>query len=170
MSDVPEPSPNLADPKTLLAEYLDYYRNATLRKLDGMTDEQLRGSELPSGWTPLGLLNHLTHMERRWFRWGFVAEQIEQPWGGGPPGSDWNVPADISYAELLEAFYAEAARSRAIVAAASLDQLAAVGGRFSELADCPTLAWTLFHVLQEYARHVGHLDIVRELADGALGE
>jgi hypothetical protein len=165
-----EPPATLSDPAALLDGYLDYYRNAVLRKLDGMTDGQLRASQVPSGWTPIGLLNHLTLMEMRWFRWGFLAEPIAEPWGGGGPGSDWQVPADRSRAELVAAFEAEAARSRAVVAGASLDTVAAIGGRFSEFGVRPTLAWILFHVLQEYARHVGHLDISRELVDGALGE
>lgn len=167
---VPEPAVTLADPTELLSQYLDYYREATLRKLDGLTDEQLRASAVASGWTPLGMLNHLTMMELRWFRWGFNAEQIAEPWGGGPPGSDWNVPADRPAADVFAAFRAQTRRSKEIVDGVPLDTIAAAGGRFSEFGDRPTLAWILFHVLQEYARHVGHLDIVRETIDGTTGE
>jgi uncharacterized damage-inducible protein DinB len=165
-----EPPVSLTDPRTLLAEYLDYYRNAVLRKLDGMSESALRESRLPSGWTPLGLLRHLTYMERRWFCWGFLAEPIDDPWGGGPPGSDWQVPETATGDDLIAAFAAQAERSREIVAAADLETVSAVSGRFSEFGDRPTLVWILFHVLQEYARHAGHLDVARELADGALGE
>lgn len=167
---VPEPAVTLNAPTQLLSQYLDYYREAILRKLAGLTDEQLRTSAVGSGWTPLGLLNHLTMMELRWFRWGFIAEQIAEPWGGGPPGSDWNVPADRPTAEVFAAFRDQAQRSRDIVDGVALDTIAAPGGRFSESGDRPTLAWILFHVLQEYARHAGHLDIVRETIDGATGE
>jgi hypothetical protein len=62
------------------------------------------------------------------------------------------------------------ARTRAIAAAAELSDLAAAGGRFADGDRRPTLAWVLFHVLQESARHAGHLDIARELLDGATGE
>lgn len=62
------------------------------------------------------------------------------------------------------------ARSRAIVQAHSLAERARVGGRFATAQECPQLHWILLHVLQEYARHAGHLDIVRELGDGATGE
>ncbi len=176
VGESPEPAPDaeppvtLTDPRTLLAEYLDYYRNAVLRKLDGMSEQALRESRLPSGWTPLGLLRHLTFMERRWFQWGFLAEPIDDPWGGGPPGSDWQVHETVSTEQLTAAFKAQAKESQQIVAAAGLDTVSTVGGRFSEFGDRPTLVWILFHVLQEYARHAGHLDIARELADGALGE
>ncbi len=59
-------------------------------------------------------------------------------------------------------------RTRAVLASTPLERTAAVGGRFDE--DPPTLAWICFHVLQEYARHVGHLDVVVELAGGPTGE
>jgi hypothetical protein len=62
------------------------------------------------------------------------------------------------------------ARTRTIAAGAELSDLAAVGGRFADGDRRPTLAWVLFHILQEYARHAGHLDIARELLDGATGE
>ncbi|MHB1473276.1 MAG: mycothiol transferase, partial [Dermatophilaceae bacterium] len=61
-------------------------------------------------------------------------------------------------------------RTRQIVEAAELTDVAAVGGRFAAGTNPPSLLWILFHVLQEYARHTGHIDIVRELADGAVGE
>lgn len=62
----------------------------------------------------------------------------------------------------------ECARSREVVAAAGLHEPARTGGRFTE--EAPELVWILLHVLQEYARHMGQLDVVRELADGAVGE
>lgn len=61
-------------------------------------------------------------------------------------------------------------RTRAIVEAHELDERAAVGGRFTTPEEAPQLHWILLHVLQEYARHAGHLDIVRELVDGRVGE
>ena len=165
-----EPPVTLADPGELLAGYLDYYRAVVARKLDGLSEEELRGTRLPSGWTPLGLLNHLTHVERRWFRWGFMAEPVDHPWGPGGPGSDWIVQSDETLEALIAAFREECERSRAIVAAAHLTDQARSGGRFTPPDAHPTLIWILFHVLQEYARHAGHLDIVRELADGSVCE
>lgn len=135
-----------------------------------MSEEELRGSRLPSGWTPLGLLKHLTYMERRWFRWGFLAEAVEHPWGPGGPGSDWIVQPDETTDALVTAFREEGSRSRAIIARAGLTGRARSGGRFNPPDEPPTLIWILFHVLQEYARHSGHIDIVRELADGSIGE
>jgi hypothetical protein len=166
-----EPARTLHDPAELLAGYLDAYRDGVLGKLGGMSDEDLRRSRLPSGWTPLGLLKHLAYMECRWLRWGFIAEQIDSPWGDQPVRQgEWHVAPDETF-EQIKAFYLEqCARSREIAAGADLADRAAVGGRFESEKDTPTLAWILFHVLQEYARHLGHLDIARELADGGMGE
>jgi len=166
-----EPACSLADPAELLNAYLDYYRDVVLRKLAGMSEQALRMSLLPSGWSPLELVRHLTFMEGRWFEWGFLARPVEQPWGDrNGSRTRWEVPAGMSSADVIAEFTAQAARSRAAVADAALHDRAAVGGRFASEAEAPTLAWTLFHVLQEYARHAGHLDVVRELSDGTLGE
>jgi uncharacterized damage-inducible protein DinB len=168
-----EPPHTLGDPRQLLAGYLDYYRATVLAKLDGLSEEEMRGSRLPSGWSPLELLWHLAHVERRWLVWGFLGEDVPDPWGdwGGEDGAErWRVPEGLSVAEVAERFREQCERSRAITGATALTERAPVGGRFADEADAPTMGWILFHLLQEYARHAGHLDIVRELADGTIGE
>lgn len=171
----PEPDPTLTDPRVLLEGYLDYYRDAVLRKLDGLSDEQLRTAFLPSGWTPLELLKHLAFVETRWLRWGFAAEPVPEPWGDrspaapGPEGR-WHVADDESVDDVRALFLDACERSRRIVAEARLDDVARTGGRFDGSQPPPSLIWILFHLLQEYARHVGHLDVVRELADGVVGK
>ncbi len=170
LSDV-EPTLDSPEPVAQFVAYLDYYRAAVERKLDGLTDAQLRTSLLPSGWTPLELLIHLVHMERRWFVWGFLGEQVPDPWGDhvdGEPAGEWRVPDGVAPAELVAALHAGGERTRQILENHDLADRGAVGGRF--MSDPPTLSWICFHVLQEYARHAGHLDIARELADGATGE
>ncbi|WP_309110928.1 DinB family protein [Saccharothrix sp.] len=163
-----EPPTDLADPVELLLQYLDYYRATVLRKLEGLTDEQLRTSRVPSGWSPLGLVKHLAYVELRWMRWGFTGEEIAQPWGD-PDVERAEFVVDGDTADEVRAFYLEqCARSREIVAAARLDDRMA-RWRVTTLPT-PTLAWVLFHLLQEYARHVGHLDVVRELTDGVVGQ
>lgn len=168
---IDDPAPgSRTDPRELLDAYLDHYRAEVLRKLDGLAEEELRSSRVASGWTPLELLVHLTWVERRWFEWGFAARPVPDPWGDRGPDDRWAVPEGAGTAELKDAFRAACARSREIVAGVPLDRRAAVGGRFAAAADAPSLALILFHVLQEYARHAGHLDIARELADGVTGE
>ncbi|WP_344568328.1 DinB family protein [Streptomyces axinellae] len=165
-----EPGPALADPHTLLEGYLDYYRHALLRKISQLSETELRIGRLPSGWTPLELVRHLAHVERRWLVWGFLAEKVPDPWGDHDGHNGWHVPEELSGADVIQAFEAQCARSREITAAAELDQRAGVGGGFSTQEETPTLAWILFHLLQEYARHMGHLDVAVELAGGAVGE
>jgi hypothetical protein len=165
-----EPSHTLADPAELLAEFLDFYRSAVLRKLDGLSEADARRSAVPSGWSPLELVVHLTWVERRWLRWGFRAEETPQPWGDDGPDGRWRVPPGATMAEVLAAFAEECERSRRTVAGVPLATRAALGGRFRTEQEAPTLGWILFHVLQEYARHTGHLDVARELMDGVTGE
>jgi hypothetical protein len=166
-----EPSKELSDTKELLLGYLDHYRSVVEAKLDGLTEFELRNTRLKSGWTPLELLKHLVFMERRWLRWGFAGEPVDRPWGdsGDDPQGRWQVDPDEGVANLLGLLRAGAESARTLVAGAELSELGAIGGRFGA-DNRPTLNWVLFHVLQEYARHAGHLDIVRELADGSVGE
>ncbi|GAA2095793.1 DinB family protein [Streptomyces albiaxialis] len=191
---VGEPSMSVAEPHALLEGYLDFCRSALLRKLEALPESELRLSSLPSGWTPLELVRHLTYVERRWLRWGFEAEQLPDPWGDRGPEDRWHVPAETTAEEVIEEFRAEAERSRKITGAAALGDRARTGGRFraeggeaeqekegagagagEEEADgrtaaVPALSWILFHLLQEYARHLGHLDVVVELATRETGE
>jgi len=164
-----EPPRSLEDPRDILLQQLSYYRATLLAKLDGLSPDQLTGSILPSGWSPLGLLKHLVFVERRWMQWGFEAEQVADPWGDHDPNSEgWLVTPDDTVPELTAKLTAIAARTEATVQTAELTERARLGGRFS--GDPPTLGWILAHLLQEYARHVGHLDVVRELIEGSVGE
>ncbi|WP_367123629.1 DinB family protein [Streptomyces phytohabitans] len=165
-----EPGPAVSDPRELLAAQLEFHRDTLLWKLSGLSEAQLRTSGLPSGWTPLELLWHLLHVERRWLCWGFRAEPVPDPWADDGPDGRWRVPDGMTTEAVLVRFREQRERSRAIVAGAPLAERAAVGGRFATPAEAPTLGWVLCHLLQEYARHVGQLDVVRELADGAVGE
>jgi uncharacterized damage-inducible protein DinB len=148
--------------------YLDYFREAVAAKITGLGEEDLRTSRLPTGWTPLELLKHLVAMERRWLVWGFEGEEVADPWFD-QRDDRWYVGPDETLAELLEALHAGGRRTRAIVQELSLDDVGMPGERWDG-ADPPRLERVLLHVLQEYARHAGHIDIVRELIDSTVGE
>jgi Protein of unknown function (DUF664) len=141
-----------------------------LRKLDGLPEEELRRSWLPSGWTPLALLKHLAGVERRWFRWGFAGERVGDPEVERGPDGRWHVGPEETVDEVKALFLAECASSRRIVAVAGLQDPPRPGTAFNPSEPHPALIWIVFHVLQEYARHVGQLDVVRELADGTVGQ
>ncbi|MFJ8164813.1 DinB family protein [Streptomyces sp. NPDC096136] len=169
-SSLPEPDRQLSDPGVLLLDYLDYYRSVIGGKVEGMSDAELRVSLLPSGWSALELLKHLVHMERRWLRWGFSGERVAEPWGERGPTDRWHVGPDETATGLLAALHAGGEYTRAVVSGTPLSTVAAAGGRFADDGTArPTLGWILFHVLQEYARHAGHLDVVRELGDEGAG-
>ena len=167
---LPFPSPTVprSSRADTLSAYLDYFRSVVLDKLDGLDVAELRTSRLPSGWTPLELLQHLVFVERRWLVWGFLGQPMADPWGDQRDGR-WHVADDVRPADLVAALHDQAAVSRQIVADHALDEVGRPGERWSG-APPATLERVLLHLVQEYARHAGHLDIVRELADGRTGE
>lgn len=174
MSDEPARSGRPGAPRW--SDYLDWVRAEMVRGVLALSYDAQRRSLVPSGWTPLELLNHVLHMEQRWFVWGFLAEPVAEPWGDWstpePWTSDdsdltaadarWAVPADVTAETLVARLEAVGTRTRSVLRDFPLTATAAPGGRFDD--DPPTLEWICFHVLAEYARHAGHLDIVAELA------
>jgi len=164
----PSPTEPVVSRTEVFLGYLDYFRSVLVSKLDGLPDGELRASRLPSGWTPIELLKHLTYVELRWLEWGFEGRNVVEPWGDNRDDR-WYVAPGETLDELLTALHAQAARTRAVVEAHDLAEVGQPGDRWDG-DDPATLERILFHLLQEYARHVGHLDIVRELADGTVGE
>jgi hypothetical protein len=164
----PSPTGPVISRGEVFLSYLDYFRSVLVSKLNGLSDRELRHSRLPSGWTPIELLKHLTYVELRWLEWGFEGRDVAEPWGDNRENR-WFVAPEETLDVLVTALHAQAARSRAVVEAHDLSDVGKPGERWDG-DDPPTLERILFHLLQEYARHVGHLDIVRELADGTVGE
>lgn len=167
----PEPTRLRASRAEVFLGYLDYFRSVVLDKVAGLGDEDLRTSRLPSGWAPLELVKHLTFVERRWLVWGFEGESDADPWGdsGGSPGGRWTIGAHEAAADLIRSLEIQGAVTRNVVRRHDLDEVGQPGPRWDG-ADPATLERVLFHLVQEYARHVGHLDVVRELVDGTVGE
>ena len=164
----PEPTTPVPARAEVFLGYLDYFRSRLVSKLEALPAGELRRSRLPSGWTPIELLNHLAYVELRWLEWGFEGRDVGDPWADQRDGR-WYVPDEITLDELLAGLDAQASRTAAIVGAHDLADVGQPGERWSG-NDPATLERVLFHVLQEYARHVGHLDIVSELAGGPVGE
>ena len=164
----PEPGTPVSSRAEVFLGYLDYFRSRLVAKMQALSADALRGSRLPSGWTPIELLRHVTFAEMRWLEWRFEGRHIADPWGDDRNGR-WYVAGDETLEELVAALHAQAVRSRAVVES---HDLAAVGrpGDGWGAGGPASLERILFHLLQEYARHLGHLDIVSELADGQIGE
>ncbi len=152
------------------ADYLDWVRGDIARAVLALPEADQRRSTLPSGWSPIELLSHVLHMEQRWFVWGFLGEQVPDPWGDWTienPWDDeagtgrWVVPPTVSAPDLAERLDAIGRRTRQVLATHPLDTPGATTGRLGQ--DPPTLEWICFHVLAEYARHAGHLDVALEV-------
>ena len=142
------------------SDYLDWLRSAVVEGVLSLSPEEQRTTRLASGWTPIELLNHVTYMEQRWFVWGFLGEPVDEPWGDWAE-EKWHVPESTTAAEIAERLEAVAVRTREVLATRELSEVAPPGPRFQD--EPPTLEWICFHVLTEYARHAGHLDIAVEL-------
>ena len=147
--------------------YLDYFRSCVISKLESLPENERRQSRLPSGWTPVELLKHLTYVELRWLEWGFEGRPITEPWGD-TRGERWYVAEGETLDDLVAAFRVQAERSRAVIDAHDLAEAGKPGPGWDG-ADPATLERILFHLVQEYARHLGHLDIVAELVNGQSG-
>jgi uncharacterized damage-inducible protein DinB len=167
---VPFPEPTRAAQSTteVFLRYLGFYRATLAAKLRLLPEEELTMSRLPSGWTPLELLKHLTYVEMRWLEWGFQGRDVADPWGD-QRDERWYVAEGETLDTLLVAQEAQARRSDAIISVHDLSERGEPGDRWD--GEPPArLDRILFHLLQEYARHLGHLDIVAELAGAPTGE
>ncbi len=166
------PFPEATDPAgsrtDVFLRYLDFFRSRVIAKVEALPAAELRHSRLPSGWTPLELVKHLRYVERRWLEWGFEGADVGDPWADSKDGR-WYVAPEETPAALLAGLHEQAARSRAVIESHDLAEAGQPGDRWDG-ADPATLERVLFHLLQEYARHVGHLDVVTELAVGVTGE
>ena len=159
------------DEKTSLAEFLDYLRATVLRKFDDLETRQAVVRSVPSSALTLaGIVKHLALVEDHWFQDVFLGADLPEPWASAPfdDDHDWDFhSAGHDEAADVRALYAAACeRSRAVLAAASLDELS-VGVRDGEPF---SLRWIMLHMIEETARHAGHADLLREAIDGETGE
>ncbi len=140
-------------------------RSAVRWKVEGLDDEQLRRQMVPSGTSVLGLVKHLAAVEYSWFCQTFGRETEPLPLDDDDPDADLRVEAHESTADIL-AFY-----ERACAAADSvIDELDVETVGRAWWGEPVSLRWVLIHMIEETARHAGHVDIARELLDGVVGD
>lgn len=151
---------------TMLVSYLNGQRHHVLGILDGLDDEALRRPVLPSGWSCLGLIQHLTlDVERFWFSGIVAGEQAVLDDLNNIPNA-WIVDPDVSAERILDAYRQEISRADAIAANVPLDSTPALWppDLFGDWR-LHSLRQVILHVMTETACHTGHLDVVRELID-----
>ncbi|MFG2572517.1 DinB family protein [Streptomyces sp. NPDC048481] len=156
------------DERAQLTTFLDYARDTARAKCADLSDADARRAPLPGSplMTPSGVISHLRWVEYYWFRVVLLGEEDEGPWTDEDPDREMRIAVDIPLASLLSEYAEQADAHRALVAGTVLDTRASRPIRDGRHVD---LRWILLHLIEETARHNGHLDIMRELIDGTTG-
>jgi hypothetical protein len=164
-----EPS-TTADERSMLEGWLEYHRRTLVWKCEGLTDEQLRTrSAEPSTLSLMGLVRHMAEVERSWFRWVMAGEKADPIWfTDDDPDRDLHVSESDTWAEAYATWQAETEAARRSAARFALDDLSL--GRHRRTGEQFNLRWIYTHMIEEYARHNGHADLLRERIDGATGD
>jgi uncharacterized damage-inducible protein DinB len=176
IDDMGRPEPPLAgDEAATLLGFLDYQRATFAWKCSGLDSVALKAKVGASSMTLGGMLKHMAYVESSWFSRSLCGRDREPPWDTvdweSDPDWEWH-SADLDSPGQLHALWQDAVRqSRSLVAGAlagaGLEQLAV---RTFPDGRSPSLRWIVCHMIEEYARHNGHADLIRESVDGVTGE
>jgi len=171
-SNLPErkyPS-RLSEEKQALDEWIDFHRATLLSKCEGLTAEQLKTRSVePSRLSLLGLIRHMSDVERGWFRLHAAREDVAYTYStDAEPEADFLKVETADASADLAHFAAECQRCREATANLSLDEVVPSHGHHSERTR--NIRWIYLHMIEEYARHNGHADLLRERIDGATGD
>ena len=157
------------DEKDSYDRWLDWHRITLLIKCEGLDDAGRRARPVETSLMSLhGLVRHMAEVERNWFRRVIGGEDLEGGiyWSDDNPDGDFELPDDARWEDDLAVWEGEIAKARAIAAAHDLDD-SGIRKRTGERVD---LRWVYVHMIEEYARHNGHADLIRELVDGSVGD
>ncbi len=163
----PSDMPSDWDERSTLTTVLDYARSTVHRKCAGLSDADARAALLPNSplMTLKGIVNHLRWVEHSWFETRFLGEEDRGPWTDEDPDREFRIAVDEPMPVLLDAYEEQCRRSRAIATSSDLDDLSV----YVRKGEPVTLRWIMLHMLEETARHNGHIDIIRETLDGTVG-
>ncbi len=163
--------PLAADETTTLLRFLDFHRDTLRLKSEGLDAEQLRRPLPPSDLTLGGLLKHLAFVESYWSSYVFLGREQTEPWSSADWDADrdweWHSAAQDSPEQLRALYDAEVAAADQVLRAA--DDLDALAVRPRGDGQQASLRWILVHLVEEYARHNGHADLIRQSIDGTTG-
>ncbi|MGA2872592.1 MAG: DinB family protein [Candidatus Dormibacteria bacterium] len=163
----PEP-PEAGDERSTLEGFLDYQRATLAWKCEGLSEPQLKAAAVPpSNLTLLGLVRHMAEVERGWFRIALAGEALPFRWVTDErPDGEFEAIEGADVAPAFAAWNEECQRSRGILA-----QVGSLADTFRSRAGTEfSVRWLLTHMIEEYARHNGHADLLRQRLDGQTGE
>jgi uncharacterized damage-inducible protein DinB len=169
------PQVGRSDPGRILGErqaleaWLDFHRDTLLLKCAGLTAGQLKERAVPpSRLSLLGLVRHMNEVERWWFRIHAANADLRFPYDPDQTGQDFEALEEADAAANIEAFQQEIEQARAAVAGKQLDDVVPSRGDHPERTR--DIRWIYLHMIEEYARHNGHADLIRERIDGVTGD
>jgi uncharacterized damage-inducible protein DinB len=161
------PRPPRADERACLTGFLALNRATVIRKARGLSDADAARRVLPSLTSVAGALRHLADVERSWTVELMEGGDYDRRFGGNDdPDGEWRVEPTDPLADIVADYERACAESDAVIARHDLDDVAAAGPP----DEMPSLRWIVVHLIEETARHAGHVDVVRELVDGVTGE
>jgi uncharacterized damage-inducible protein DinB len=159
----------VAGERESLEQWVDYHRATLLTKCAGLTEQQLKQRAVPpSRLSLLGLVRHMLEVERWWFRMHANGEDLTFPYDPDAAGLDFEQLDEADAAADLSAYQRECESARAAVAGRSLDEV--VPSRRNPPGPERDIRWIFVHMIEEYARHNGHADLLREAIDGETGQ
>jgi hypothetical protein len=152
------------DERVMLEGFLDYYRDVIVNKVDGLSRADAGRVMVASGLSPLGIVAHLTEVEYNWFDAKFAGhpERLDPV-----KHRDFQLSSDDTVASIVDEYRAACAVARVIASKAALDDLSVQEHPFFGRV---SLRWIYVHMIEETARHAGHLDLMREQIDGKVGD
>jgi len=162
-------APTTADELTTLQGMLDMQRSILLWKLDDVSEEDARRPLVKSGTSLLGVVKHMAWVEQWWFVEFIGGGSPDYPWSDDDPDADFRIGDGETIASISELYAASVASANEVIANA--ESLDVTGSLDSDDPDRRrrSLRWVLVHMIEETARHAGHLDIIRELIDDTTG-
>jgi uncharacterized damage-inducible protein DinB len=162
-------TPTAWDERSTLLTMLSYTRQTAGAKCEGIAPELVGATPLET--SPLmsigGVVNHMRWVEHSWIENRFVGGPDLGPWTDEEPDKEFSIGAETPIEQTLAEYDEQIARTDAIIAGLDLDDTSQTANRNG---DRPTLRWVILHLIEENARHNGHLDILRETLDGTTGD
>jgi hypothetical protein len=164
-TELPDVGGGLRNERETLELFLDWYRTVVVRKVEGLPRDAAIAPFSPSRMSALGIVQHLGWVERAWSRKRLLGEEYPVPWSDEDPDADFDVADGVSVDDVIAWYRAECAAADAIWARYELDD----PFEHPHMGEC-NIRWIYVHMIEETARHAGHLDLIAERIDGRVDD